>query len=229
MKDEKTPTDCEVRLSDWLGGVTALRVLVACEESGRVRDAFAKLGHDATSCDLFDTENAGKHYKGDVFDIINDEWDLMIAHPPCTRLTVTGNKWYKPEYRERFPNIEIEREESVEFFMKLANAPINKIAIENPIGIMSSRWRKPEQIIQPYYFGDEERKATCLWLKNLPKLKPTNIVEPKLYTYADGRTDGMWHVETMKLPKAERSKQRSKTFYGIANAMAEQWGGKVTK
>jgi hypothetical protein len=171
-----------------------------------------------------------------VREILNDGWDLMIAHPPCTYLTVTGNKWMKPEFADRFPTRQQDRREAVEFFMAMANAPIERIAIENPVGIMSSVWRKPDQIIQPHYFGDEERKTTCLWLKNLRGLrwaaqdtlfeKQTNV-EPRLYTYADGRTDGMWHVETMKLEPSERAKARSKTFEGIAEAMAEQWGGKI--
>jgi len=148
---------------------------------------------------------------------------MIIAFPPCTYLTVTGNKWFKPEYKERFPTREQDRKDAIEFFMTFVNADCERIAIENPVGIMSSTYRKPNQIIQPYQFGHAERKQTCLWLKGLPLLQPTEIVEPELYTYKDGRTDGKWHVETMKLPKAERSKARSKTFPGIAKAMAEQW------
>lgn len=149
---------------------------------------------------------------------------MIIAFPPCTYLTVTGNKWFKPEFKKRFPNREQQRKEAIDFFMLFFSLDVPKIVVENPIGIMSTRYRKPDQIIQPYQFGDPERKSTCLWLKGLPKLKPTKIVEPKLYTYKDGRTDGMWHVKTMKLKPHERMKARSKTFQGIANAMAEQWG-----
>lgn len=159
---------------------------------------------------------------------------MMIAHPPCTRLTVTGNKWYKLEYRDRFPNIIQDREESVEFFMKLANAPINKIAIENPIVIMSTRFRKADQVIQPYYFGDTERKATCLWLKNLPKLvyckqdnlfETKTVVEPEIITFKSGKTMSKFYYDSSKLPSYERSEVRSKTFEGIANAIVQQWGG----
>ena len=148
---------------------------------------------------------------------------MMIAHPECTRLTVTANKWYKPEFAKRFPTIHEDREEAVKFFMRLVNAPIPKIAIENPIGIMSTRYRKPDQIIQPYHFGDTERKSTCLWLKDLPKLKHTNVVEPEIIYHKSGRTDGKLHYETMKLPKEERRKARSVTFQGIADAIADQW------
>lgn len=262
--DEEKPNDSNVSFSCLLGGVTALRVLVACEYSGRVRDAFAKLGHDATSCDLLPTESKGKHYTGNVFDIINGlpicekcgkmcivdhnsfrcdnckrlwpkeydhetaKFDLMIAHPPCTRLTVTGNKWYKPEYRERFPNIEREREEAVEFFMKLANASIPMIAIENPVGIMSSRWRKPNQIIQPWQYGDKALKKTCLWLKGLPPLLETEIVEPHYKTYNSKTKKSGKSRYPIAWSKKSDWKERSRTFQGIANAMAEQWGGKVT-
>jgi len=148
---------------------------------------------------------------------------LAIFHPECTRLTVAANKWYKPEFKDRFPNIHEERERAVTFFLELAALPIKHVAIENPIGIMSTRFEKPQQIIQPYQFGDPERKATCLWLKNLPKLIPTNIVEPEIIYHKSGRTDGKLHFETMRLPKEERRKARSVTFKGIANAMADQW------
>ena len=148
----------------------------------------------------------------------------MIAHPPCTYLTLTGNKWMKAEFRQRFPEREKQRREAIDFFMALANAPIEKIAIENPVGIMSTAWRKPEQYIHPYYFGDPHPKKTGLWLKNLPPLLATNMVQPNFYHYKDGRRDGLWHVETMKLPPLERMKARSRTFQGIAEAMAMQWG-----
>jgi site-specific DNA-cytosine methylase len=207
-----------------------MNVLVACECSGRVKTAFRKLKHDAWSCDLKESEIPDDkfHYQCDVREVLNNGWDLMIAHPDCTFLTVTGNKWMLPEYSKRFPNRQEERENAVKFFMLLANANIDKIAIENPVGIMSTRWRKPDCIIQPYYFGDTERKTTCLWLKNLPPLmsvlKPATIAKPELYVYADGRTDGMMHVKTMRLSPNERATVRSRTFQGIANAMAEQWG-----
>jgi hypothetical protein len=181
-----------------------MKVLVACEYSGRVRDAFTKLGHDATSCDLLDTDTPGKHYKGDVLDIINDGWDLMIAHPPCTHLAVSGARWFKEKAKEQ--------EEALEFVRVLLNAPIERIALENPISVISSKIRKPDQIIQPWQFGHGETKATCLWLKNLPKLVPTNIV--------DGR-----EAKVHKMPPSpERWKLRSTTYQGIADAMAQQWG-----
>jgi hypothetical protein len=204
-----------------------MKVLVACEFSGVVRDAFIGGGHEATSCDLLPNETPGPHYQGNVMDIINDGWDLMIAHPPCTYLTLTGNKWFKPEFAERFPTRQKDREDAIEFFMALANAPIPKIAIENPIGIMSSRWRKPEQIIQPWQYGHETTKATCLWLKGLPLLKPTNIVSKgEVVVSKSGNRMSRWYYETSKLPikGGIRAKARSVTFQGIADAMAQQWG-----
>lgn len=203
-----------------------MKVLVACEESQMVCKAFRSLGHKAFSCDLLPCSGGHPewHLQCDVLSILTQGWDMMIAHPECTRLTVAANKYYKPEYAERFPTIHQDREEAVEFFMRLANAPIEKIAIENPIGIMSTRWKKPSQVIQPYMFGDPERKGTCLWLKNLPNLTPTSIVEPDIIQHASGRTDSRLHFETLKLPKEERRKARSKTFPGIAQAMAAQWG-----
>ena len=200
-----------------------MRVLVACEESGVVRDAFRKKGHMAYSCDLLPS-NDRFHIQGDVLKELDFGWDLMIAHPPCTFLCVTGNKWMKEEFKERFPDRLQQRKDSIDFFMKLWNCKIPKICIENPVGIMSSEFRKPDQYIHPYYFGEPHSKKTGLWLKNLPKLEITNMVEPKMYTYKDGRKDPIWHVETMKLSKEERSKVRSRTFQGIADAMAEQWG-----
>ena len=151
---------------------------------------------------------------------------MIIAHPPCTYLTVTGNRWFNiDKYGDKAIQRAKDREEAIKFFMFFANADCERIAIENPIGIISTRWRKPEQIIQPYMFGDEERKSTCLWLKGLPLLIPTKIVEPNIVRYKNGKgTDCPWHIDTMKLPPSERSKARSKTFPGIARAMAEQWG-----
>ena len=203
-----------------------MKILVACEESQIVTKEFRKLGHEAYSCDI-ELESGDYpewHIHDDVLRILDQGWYLMVAHPPCTYLTVTGNKWMKPEFKDRFPNRQQQRQDAIKFFMVLYNAPIPKIAIENPVGIMSTEFRKPDQYIQPYQFGEEHSKKTGLWLKGLPKLHPTKIVEPKMYTYKDGRKDPMWHVETMKLPKDERTKARSKTFQGIAKAMAEQWG-----
>lgn len=198
-----------------------MKILVACEYSGTVRDAFLKRGHDAISCDLLPTDVPGPHYQGDVFDIIDQGFDLMIAHPPCTYLTVTGNKWFKPEFAHRFPDRPKQREEAVEFFRRLLNANIPKIAVENPVGIISTRIRKPDQIIQPFMFGHEARKKTCLWLKNLPLLTPTKIV-------GEGEVSksgvAKWYTDALKLSPLERMKVRSATFQGIADAMAEQWG-----
>ena len=181
-----------------------MRVLVACEFSGTVRDAFSARGHDAWSCDLLPTEKPGQHIQGDVLNVLGDEWDLMVAHPPCTHLAVSGARWFKDKAAEQA--------EAIAFFMAFANAKIPRIAIENPVSIMSTRWRKPDQIIQPWQFGHGEVKATCLWLKNLPPLVPTEIV--------DGRTARV-HREP---PGPDRWKNRSRTYAGIAAAMAEQWG-----
>lgn len=203
-----------------------MKVLVACEESQRVCMAFRKRGHEAYSCDILDCSGGHPewHIKDDVLKHLDEGWDLIIAHPPCTRLTVAANKYYKPEYADRFPTIQEEREEAIKFFMHFTNLSCPRVAIENPIGIMSTRYKKPTQIIQPYQFGHPERKATCLWLKGLPPLVPTNIVEPDIIKLKSGKTDSRLHFETLKLPKEERAKQRSKTFEGIALAMAEQWG-----
>jgi len=204
-----------------------MRVLVACEYSGRVRDAFIRGGHDAMSCDLVPTDVPGPHYEGDVMDIITDNWDLLIAFPPCTYLTLTGNKWFKPEFADRFPERHQQRKDAIDFFMQIANMPIPRIAIENPIGIMSSHYRKPDQIIQPWQFGFPTTKATCLWLKGLPLLKPTNIVEKgEVVISKSGNRMSKWYYETSKLPlkNGARAKARSVTFQGVADAMADQWG-----
>lgn len=182
-----------------------MRVLVACEYSGRVRDAFIKLGHDAMSCDLLPSDADGPHYQGDVFDIINDGFDLMIAHPPCTHLAVSGARHFAEKRADG------RQQEAIDFFMRLVRAPIKKKAIENPICIMSSIYRKPDQIIQPWQFGHGETKSTCLWLENLPLLEPTDIVE--------GRDDRIHKMP----PSADRWKKRSTKYQGIANAMALQW------
>jgi hypothetical protein len=202
-----------------------MRVLIACEFSGVVRKAFAARGHDAWSCDLEPTDIPGQHYQGDVMDIINDDWNLMIAHPPCTYLTVTGNKWFKPEYKDRFPTRQQDRQDAINFFMSLVNSPIEKIAIENPIGIMSTMYKKPNQIIHPWQFGHEASKSTCLWLKGLDNLKPTNIVDKgEFVTYKSGKRMTKWYADAASKPPKERAKIRNTTFQGIADAMAEQWG-----
>jgi len=196
-----------------------MRILVACEYSGRVRDAFIKAGHDAMSCDLLPTDVPGPHHMGDVNDILNDGWDLMIAHPPCTYLCSSGLHWNKKR-----PDRAVETEFALEFVSLLLNAPIKHIALENPIGCISTRIRKPSQTIQPWQFGHDASKSTCLWLKNLPLLKPTNIVEPRI---VNGRK--RWANQTdsgqNRLPPSDnRWKIRSETYQGIANAMANQWG-----
>lgn len=200
-----------------------MRVLVACEYSGRVRDAFRARGHHAVSCDLLPTERPGEHWQGDVRELLRDPWDLMVAHPPCTYLTVAGVRWlYHPDDKhlptgERrphpsYPNRRKDQEDSLEFVRLLMDAPIPRIAIENPVSVISSRIRKPDQVIQPWQFGHGETKATCLWLKGLPPLRPTNIV--------DGR-EARVH---MMPPGPDRWKERSRTFEGVAAAMAAQWG-----
>jgi len=181
-----------------------LRVLVACEYSGRVRDAFRARGHEAMSCDLLPTEKEGPHYEGRVEDVIDDGWDLMIAHPPCTHLAVSGSRWFKEKRKEQ--------EEALDFVRMLMEARIEKIAIENPISVISTRIRKPDQIVQPWWFGHGETKATCLWLKGLEKLVATNVV--------DGREARVHRMS----PGPNRWKERSRTYEGIAKAMAEQWG-----
>lgn len=207
-----------------------MKILVACEESQAVTLELRKLGHEAYSCDIepCSGEHPEWHLQQDVVPLLEMHWDMILAFPPCTYLTVTGNSWFNIEkYGNKAIKRHEDRKEAIKFFMLFANANCEKIAIENPIGVMSTHYRKPDQIIQPYMFGDTERKSTCLWLKGLPKLVPTNIVEPVLYTYKDGRTDGNWHIKTIGLPAKERSKIRSKTFSGIAKAMAEQWAGKL--
>jgi hypothetical protein len=199
-----------------------MNVLIACEYSGAVRDEFQKRGHNAWSCDILPTDSAGNHYQCDLFDVIDKDWDLIIAHPPCTYLTITGNKWFKPEFSERFPNRHNDRKQAVDFFMKIAKNKCNKIAIENPVGVMSSIYKKPEQIIQPFWFGHNFSKKTCLWLKNLPPLVPTNIVEPE-YLIFNGKRYSKHHQQH-GVPSKDRAKARSKTPKGIAEAMAQQWG-----
>lgn len=206
-----------------------MRVLVACEESQRVCIAFRAKGHEAYSCDIEPCSGGHPewHIQDDVLKHLGDNWDLVIAHPPCTYLTVAANKYYNIEkYGDKAKIRWYERQKAIEFFMEFVGQLFycDKVAIENPIGIMSTYYRKPDQIIQPYQFGHPERKATCLWLKGLPRLNPTNIVEPDIIKHPSGRSDSRLHYETFKLPPKERSKMRSKTFEGIAQAMAEQWG-----
>ena len=181
-----------------------MRILVTCEFSGIVREVFSNLGHDAWSCDLLPTEIPGNHYQCDIREVLNDGWDMMIAFPPCTHLAISGARWFKDKMEKQ--------EEALNFIRLLLSAKIEKIALENPVGIVSTRIRKPDQIIQPWQFGHGETKATCLWLKNLPPLNPTNIVEGR-----DHRIHEM-------APSKNRWKERSRTYPGIARAMGEQWG-----
>jgi site-specific DNA-cytosine methylase len=181
-----------------------MRVLVACEYSGVVRDAFLAAGHDAMSCDLLPTDVPGPHYQGDVADILGQPWDLMIAHPPCTHLAVSGARWFK--------NKQTEQQNALAFVRTLLDAPVPRIALENPVSVISSKIRKPDQTIQPWQFGHGETKATCLWLKNLPLLKPTDVVEGR-----EARVHKM-------APSPTRWKERSRTYKGVAAAMASQWG-----
>lgn len=222
-----------------------MKVLVACEESQTVCKAFRAKGYEAYSCDIIEPSGGHPewHIHGDAIEALKggvittmdgqaheiDKWDMLIAHPPCTYLTVTGNRWFDiSRYGEKAVQRYQDREEAAHFFMQFVNCNIPKVAIENPIGYMSTAYQKPTQIIHPYMFGDPARKATCLWLKGLPKLIPTDVVEPEIIHYKNGNgTDSPWHMETMKLSPKERAKARSKTFPGIAKAMAEQWGGTI--
>jgi hypothetical protein len=220
--------------------VVGMRVLVACEYSGIVRDAFAAKGHDSWSCDLLETERPGQHYRGDVRDILEQDWDLMICHPPCTYLSVSGMHWTTRGKRD--PKL---TEDALAFVRLLMNAPIPRICLENPISIISSRIRKPDQIIQPYMFGEDASKKTCLWLKGLPLLKPTKFVEPRMVCcgaevqngdkygcpncngekVARPRWGNQCNSGQNKLgPSDDRWKERSRTFEGVARAMADQWG-----
>lgn len=193
-----------------------MRVLIACEYSGVVRDAFLNAGHYAMSCDLLPCEStaSGDHYQGDVRDILDHGWDLMIAHPPCTHLAVSGARWFKDKVQEQ--------QDALDFVRLLLDAPVPRIALENPVSIISSRIRKPDQIIQPYEHGHEATKTTCLWLKNLPLLQPSNIVgKGARHITKSGRSLPKWYNLP---PSADRWKIRSATFPGIATAMAAQWG-----
>lgn len=183
------------------------KVLVACEFSGIVRDAFIQEGHNAVSCDLLPSERDGPHIQGDVLDVLGDGWDLMVAFPPCTHLAVSGARWWKDKQKEQ--------REALDFVRELLDAPIYHIALENPVGCISTRIRKPDQYIQPWQFGHGETKKTCLWLLRLPKLKPTDIVE--------GREPRVHHIP----PGPNRWKKRSRFYPGIAKAMAGQWGNYI--
>ena len=193
-----------------------MRVLVACEYSGVVRDAFLRQGHDAMSCDILPSEKPGPHHRGDVLDIINDGWDLMLAFPPCTYLSVSGMHWTVRGLRD--PKL---TEDALAFVELLLNAPVKKIALENPVSIINTRVRKPEQIIQPWWFGHDASKKTCLWLKNLPLLKPTNRLPGDNTTRRANQTPS---GQNKLGPSADRWKLRSATYQGIADGMAAQWG-----
>lgn len=185
-----------------------MKILIACEESQAVCIEFRKLGHEAYSCDIEPCSGGHPewHLQQDVIELLKQKWDVIIAFPPCTDLCVSGARWFKQKIADG------RQKKSIDFFMEIINSNSNKIAVENPIGIMSSNYRKPDQIIQPWQFGHGETKATCLWLQGLPKLKPTKIVE--------GREQRIWKLP----PSHNRSKLRSKTYTGIAKAMADQWG-----
>jgi hypothetical protein len=195
-----------------------MKVLVACEYSGTVRDAFIRAGHDAMSCDLLDTDTPGPHYKGDVRDVLYSGWDLMIAHPPCTYLSRAGARWWKDQTRNLLSDA------AAEFVFELRDCGIKRIAIENPIGQLNKRWRYPDQTIQPYQFGHPFSKATCLWLKGLPLLMPTNIVSEYTPFCPSNTGAGKRKGQSSSLGVATDWKTRSATFGGIAAAMADQWG-----
>ena len=217
------------------------RILIACEESQATTKAFRKLGHEAFSCDLLPCSGGHPewHFQQDVFEVIDIGWDLMVAHPPCTFLAGSGAQWLSnPEDRElpfderrphpKYPNRRQDMLDSVEFVKALYNANIEHIAIENPVGLLSGKWRKPDQIVQPYMFGDEATKTTCLWLKNLPLLAPTDIVgKGERTVFYSGKSHPKWYADALKNAKTKEERQtlRSKTFEGMANAFAKQWGG----
>lgn len=211
-----------------------MRVLVACEESQAVTIQLRNLGYESYSCDIQPCSGGydNWHIQDDVLKVINDQWDMMIAFPPCTHLAVSGAAWFEQKRKDG------RQQQGIDFFMAIVNAPIKYIAVENPIGIMSKLYRKPDQIIQPFYFGDEAQKSTCLWLKNLPLLYHnaernlfdnviTHVGKGEFITHKSGKRKAKWFSDAFNLPKEERSKVRSKTFPGIAKAMAEQWGNYV--
>lgn len=198
-----------------------MKILVACEESQAVTLELRKLGHEAYSCDIEPCSGGHPewHLQQDVIPLLRDRWDMIIAFPPCTHLAVSGARYFKEKRKDG------RQQQGIDFFMQFTKLDCPKVAIENPIGIMSTNYCKPDQIIHPFQFGHAERKSTCLWLKGLPLLRPTKIVEPELHVCSNGVIDSKWHYDTYNLPKKERSKMRSKTFPGIAWAMAEQWAG----
>lgn len=204
-------------------GCCAIKVLVACEESQAVTIELRKLGHEAYSCDIEPCSGGFPewHLQQDVLPLLKEKWDMIIAFPPCTHLSVSGAAWFEQKRKDG------RQQQGIDFFMHFTNLDCPKVAIENPVGIMSTYWRKPDQIIQPWQFGHDTSKKTCLWLKGLPLLTPTNIVEPNDYVYKSGKKiggkDPLWHIESIKLPPKERAKARSKTFPGIAKAMATQF------
>jgi hypothetical protein len=196
-----------------------MKVLVACEFSGIVRDAFLKKGHDAYSCDLLPTESDGPHLIGNVLDFIGTGWDLMIAHPPCTYLCSSGLHW-----NSRRPERKLKTDAALYFVKQLLESPVDKICLENPIGCISTQIRKYDQIIQPYWFGEDASKSTCLWLKGLPLLKPTSYVEPRIVNGKKRWGNQTDSGQNKLAPSEDRWKDRSRTYFGIANAMADQWG-----
>jgi site-specific DNA-cytosine methylase len=199
-------------------GGRMMKVLIACEFSGIVRDAFIAKGCDAMSCDLLPTEKDGPHYQGDVRDILGDGWDLMVAHPPCTHLAVSGAKWFSKKQRQQA--------EALDFVRLLMDCQVPRWCIENPVSVISTKIRKPDQIIQPWQFGHEATKTTCLWLNGLPKLTLTKIVgKGEFVTFASGNRMAKWYADAARLSPLQRAKVRSQTFDGIANAMADQWSG----
>jgi site-specific DNA-cytosine methylase len=210
------------------------RILIGCEESDEVRGRFEKLGYDAWSCDIKENRNKNaKHYQEDIFNILNQKWDCFISFPPCTHLAVSGSRHFEQKIKDG------RQQEGIDFFMKMINADINHIAVENPIGIMSKKYRKPDQIIQPFYFGDKAQKSTCLWLKNLPKLyhnKQVNLFDKEVthtdkgefFEWVDKKTgvikkQPLWYYNALKQSADKRAEIRSKTFSGIAEAMVNQW------
>lgn len=209
--DQAKERDDAMRLRQLRKGWEAMRVLIACEFSGIIRDAFTRAGHEATSCDLIPSETTGNHHQGDVLEILKcGMWDLMIAHPPCTHLAVSGARWFKDKQQEQ--------SDALNFVWELMEAPINRICVENPVGIISTKIRKPDQIVQPWQYGHEETKKTCLWLKGLPLLQPTNVVTKRDLNLTPSGQNKLG-------PSPDRWKKRSKTYIGIAEAMASQWGG----
>lgn len=215
-----------------------MKILIACEHSGVIRDAFKARGHNAWSCDLKPSDTPGQHIEGDVFGVLDEGWDMMIAHPPCTYLAVSGAQWYyHPEDKHlpthqrrphpRYPDRVLDREDAIAFFMALYQADIPRVCIENPVGTMSTVFRKPDQIVQPYMFGDPATKTTCLWLRNLPLLEPTEVVDKgERVTFKSGKSHPKWYADALAKAKTKEERQtlRSITFPGMARAMAQQWG-----